>query len=121
MKRLTHSGLLLAVGILAALLLCACSAPGGQGGSDNAPSVSDDAGQNQSETQTIQGTLNQIDTDQMYLVLVTDEAYYRFDFSESGEDLSALEPGDNITITYTGTLDDTDEDVTAKLVSVVKN
>ena len=96
MKRWTHTGLLLAAGVLAALL-CACGAPGG----GNTPASDADP----EAPQTIQGTLNQLDTEQFCLVLVTDDAYYRFDFSESGADLSGFEPGDAVTITYTGTLD----------------
>ena len=120
MKRLTHSGLLLAVGLLAGLLLCACAAPGGQNNADNPPSVSD-VSQNESEPRTIKGTVNQIDTEQTYLVLMTDEAYYRFDFSESGVDLSGFEPGDAVTVTYTGTLDEESEDITAELIGIAKN
>ena len=70
---------------------------------------------------TIQGTLNQVDAEQEYLVLVADEAYCRFDCSDSGADLSGLEPGDSVTITYTGTLDEESDDVTAKLVTITKD
>ena len=73
------------------------------------------------EEHTIQGTLNQIDSDQKYLILIADDAYYRFDFSECDSDLSGLEPGDSVTLTYTGTPDQDSEDVTAQLVSITKD
>ena len=111
MKRWTHTGLLLAAGVLAALL-CACAAPGG----GNTPA----SGADPESPQTIQGTLNQLDTDQSYLVLVTDDAYCRFDFSESGADLSGFEPGDAVAIPYPATLGEASEDVTADLVHIEK-
>ena len=56
-----------------------------------------------------------------YLVLVTEEGYFRFSFSDTDLDLSGLEPGDTVTITYTGTLDAESEDVSAQLVSISKD
>ena len=119
MKRLTRPLLLMALALTAALLLCSCSASGGKdaGGDTTGPAQTD----NQTDTQTVQGTVNQIDTEQKYLVLVTDDDYCRFDFSDSDADLSGLEPGDSVTVTYTGTLDGESEEVSATLVSIEKN
>ena len=116
MNRRKRTGALLAAGVLAALLLCSCSAPGrpAAGGSG---SVS----QSQPETKTIQGTVNKIDTQQEFLVLVTEDAYYRFDLEGCQADLSGLEPGDGVTVTYTGELDEESDDVTAALVDITKN
>ena len=115
MKRLTRPVLLMALALTAVLLLCSCSASGGKdaGGDTTGPA--------QTDTQTVQGTVNQIDTGLKYLVVATDDDYCCFDFSDSDADLSGLEPGDSVTVTYTGTLDSESEEVTATLVSIEKN
>ena len=121
MNRPFKSGLLIAVGLTAVLALSSCSMlrqylPGGH--DQSAPDASSSQ---KNEEYTLQGTLNQIDTDLKYLVLISDDLYFRFDFSESDADLSDLAPGDSITVTYTGPLEPDSEDVTAQLVSVTKD
>lgn len=57
------------------------------------------------EEQTISGVVNKTDD---YLVLLTDDGeYHIFDFGED-VDPSAMEEGDRVTVTYTGTLDSED-------------
>ena len=128
MNRHLRSGLLLAVGLTAVLALSSCSMlskylPGGASSSAQTSQPAPDAAESRTEeeTSTIQGTLNSVDSDLEYLILVADDAYCRFDCSDSGADLSGLEPGDAVTITYTGTLDPDSEDVSAKLVSITKD
>ena len=61
--------------------------------------------------------VNKIDD---YLVLLTDDGeYHIFDFGED-VDPSAMEEGDRVTVTYTGTLDPESDEVTAVVVSVEK-
>ena len=127
MNRPFKSGLLIAVGLTAVLALSSCSMlrqylPGGHDQSAQSSQSNPDASSSQkSEEYTLQGTLNQIDTDLKYLVIISDDLYFRFDFSESDADLSDLAPGDSITVTYTGPLEPDSEDVTAQLVSVAKD
>ena len=127
MNRPFKSGLLIAVGLTAVLALSSCSMlrqylPGGHDQSAQSSQSAPDASSSQkNEEYTLQGTLNQIDTDLKYLVLISDDLYFRFDFSESDADLSDLAPGDPITVTYTGPLEPDSEDVTAQLVSVTKD
>ena len=103
MNRPFKSGLLIAVGLTAVLALSSCSMlrqylPGGHDQSAQSSQSNPDASSSQkSEEYTLQGTLNQIDTDLKYLVLISDDLYFRFDFSESDADLSDLAPGDSIT------------------------
>ena len=123
MKRYLRPGLLAAVGLTAILALSSCSMlrqylPSN---AESSSSSSTSGSQQNVETHTLQGTLNQIDTDLKYLVLVTEEGYFRFSFSDTDLDLSGLEPGDTVTITYTGTLDAESEDVSAQLVSIPKD
>lgn len=123
MKRYLRPGLLAAVGLTAILALSSCSMlrqylPSN---AESSSSSSTSGSQQNVETHTLQGTLNQIDTDLKYLVLVTEEGYFRFSFSDTDLDLSGLEPGDTVTITYTGTLDAESEDVSAQLVSISKD
>ena len=123
MKRYLRPGLLAAVGLTAILALSSCSMlrqylPSN---AESSSSSSTSGSQQNVETHTLQGTLNQIDTDLKYLVLVTEEGYFRFSFSDTDLDLSGLEPGDTVTITYTGTLDAETEDVSAQLVSISKD
>ena len=127
MNRPFKSGLLIAVVLTAVLALSSCSMlrqylPGGPDQSAQSSQSNPDASSSQkSEEYTLQGTLNQIDTDLKYLVLISDDLYFRFDFSESDADLSDLAPGDSITVTYTGPLEPDSEDVPAQLVSVTKD
>ena len=122
MKRHLRPGLLAAVGLTAILALSSCSMLRQYLPSNAESSSSSTSGSQQNvETHTLQGTLNQIDTDLKYLVLVTEEGYFRFSFSDTDLDLSGLEPGDTVTITYTGTLDAESEDVSAQLVSISKD
>ena len=123
MKRYLRPGLLAAVGLTAILALSSCSMlrqylPSN---AESSSSSSTSGSQQNVETHTLQGTLNQIDTELKYLVLVTEEGYFRFSFSDTDLDLSGLEPGDTVTITYTGTLDAESEDVSAQLVSISKD
>ena len=123
MKRYLRPGLLAAVGLTAILALSSCSMlrqylPSN---AESSSSSSTSGSQQNVETHTLQGTLNQIDTGLKYLVLVTEEGYFRFSFSHTGLHLSGLEPGDTVTITYTGTLDAESEDVSAQLVSISKD
>ena len=122
MKRYLRPGLLAAVGLTAILALSSCSMLRQYLPSNAESSSSSTSGSQQNvETHTLQGTLNQIDTDLKYLVLVTEEGYFRFSFSDTDLDLSGSEPGDTVTITYTGTLDAESEDVSAQLVSISKD
>ena len=123
MKRYLRPGLLAAVGLTAILALSSCSMlrqylPSN---AESSSSSSTSGSQQNVETHTLQGTLNQIDTDLKFLILVTEEGYFRFSFSDTDLDLSGLEPGDTVTITYTGTLDAESEDVSAQLVSISKD
>lgn len=76
----------------------------------NAPMDQDTAGQDDAkeqdaETQTFTGIVNRLDG---YLVLVDDKGdYHIFDFGDD-VDQSALEEGDKVVVTYTGTLDNED-------------
>lgn len=57
------------------------------------------------EEQTISGIINRLGE---YLVLLDENSeYHIFDFDEA-VDLSGLEEGDSVTVTYTGTLDSDD-------------
>lgn len=117
---------LLAVGLTAVLALSSCSAlmkffPGGHTSAQSGQPDSSASGSSaHAETATIQGTLNQVDPELEYLILVSDGVYCRFDCSDSSADLAGLEPGDQVSVTYTGTLDPDSEDVTAQLVSIAK-
>ena len=127
MNRPFKSGLLIAVGLTAVLALSSCSMlrqslPGGHAQSAKSSQSAPVAARSTTDAAiTLQGTLNHIDTDLKYLVLISDDLYFRFDFSESDADLSDLAPGDSITVTYTGPLEPDSEDVTAQLVSVTKD
>ena len=57
------------------------------------------------ETQTITGVINQLDD---YLILLDDSGEYRFFDFGPDVDQSALEEGDTVTVTYTGTLSSED-------------
>lgn len=117
---------ILAVELTAVLALSSCSAltkflPGDHSSAQSGQPASSASGSSaDAETSTIQGTLNQVDPELEYLILVSDGVYCRFDCSDSGADLTGLEPGDQVSVTYTGTLDPDSEDVTAQLVSIAK-
>lgn len=123
MNRPFKSILLLAVGLTAVLALSSCSMLSkylpGNGSPPSSQSAS--GSQQAAEEHAIQGVLNQVDNEQKYIILIADEAYHRFDFSDHGADLSGMEPGDSVTVIYTGTLDQESEEIPAKLVSITKN
>ena len=88
--------------------------PGASGsGSSSVQSPSDGE-----KTKTLEGTLNQADSDLGLLLVISDDQYCRFDLN--GTDVSGLEPGDSIKVTYTGTLDPESDEVTAVVVSIEK-
>ena len=90
------------VWILGAALLMALTACGG-GKSAATPSPPEES---QTAQQSIHGTINQLGD---YLILLEDkgEEYRIFDFGE-GLDLTGLEEGDQVTVTYTGDLTEVD-------------
>ena len=109
-----------ALGLLCALGLCLGLAACGRGAAE--PSTAPRETQAQGEEQTLQATLNRVDSELGYLVLVTEEGdFYKLDLN--GTDVSGLEPGDAVTAAYTGTLstDEEGEDLSAQLVSIQKD
>lgn len=77
-------------------LLTACGQKNGDGRTDSGADA---------ESQTISGTVNRIGS---YLVLLDGENEYRkFDFGED-VDPDTLEEGDQVTVTYTGDLEQED-------------
>lgn len=110
------SGLVLAAVLTTAVTLSSCSVFAGT----DASSQSAPAAPIQEEVHTIQGTLNVVDSGLEYLILITEDGYYRFDFSQSEAELSDLVPGDSVTVTYTGNLDQEGEEITAQLISIEK-
>lgn len=92
---------------LAAVTLCllavltACGAKSADSGdTQEEPQAGESA-----QEQTIRGIVNRVDD---YLVLLDDSGeYHIFDFGEN-VDPTALEEGDSVTVTYTGTLDSED-------------
>ena len=126
MNRPFKSGLLIAVGLTAVFTLSSCSMlrqylPGGGNQSPSSQSAPDGSAVQEEEEHTVQGTLNQIDSELEYLLLIVDDQYCRIDFSQSEADLSGMEPGDSVTVTYTGILDQESEEILAKLVSITKD
>ena len=99
----------------AVLLLAGCAAPHAPGSSGAASSAQP------AEPAALQGTLNQVDEELTYLIVIANDSYYRFDFGDSGVDLSGFAPGDSVTVTYSGTLDPDSEEITAQLVSISKD
>lgn len=75
--------------------------------------VADDA-----QTKTMKGVVNTIDTGLDMLLLIADDAYYKFEIGDV--DLTGLEPGDTVTVTYTGEAQPDSETVEAALVSIEK-
>ena len=115
--------LLPAVGLGLALALAACSGGGAPAGSPSlppeSPAVESPAAPPEGETSTLQATLNSVDTGLDFLVAV-DEAGNYCRFNLGGVDAGDLEPGDNIRITYTGTLSDGDGAPTATITALEK-
>lgn len=124
MNTMKGKHLLLALCLAAALLLASCGpkAASAQGSSQSASSADTSAGGDASDeeedvpTQTLHGTVNLVDEELELLVLVSDGSYYKFDTAKA--DLSGLSQGDEVTVTYTGTLEAGSDYVTAVLVSV---
>ena len=118
MNRIRPASLFLAAAALTVLALAGCA----HGSPDASPSASQPSqSQAEEQTSTLQGTLYSFDQTLEYLVLLTDDGYFRIGFSGQETDLSGLEPGDSVTVTYTGTLDQSSEDITAQLVSIAKD
>ena len=92
--------LLCGLALTAALAACSGGAPAG---TQAQPQES----QQQEAKQELTATVNQVDSDLGYLVLVTEDGYYKLDLN--GVDVSGLEPGDDVTATYIGTLSTEDE------------
>ena len=120
MNRFSRVGLIFAAGLIAAFALTGCSKTPASQGSQPSASTSGSQSAPQDE-QTIQGTLNLLDTEQDFLVLIADDTHYRFDLTDTQADLSGFEPGDSVTITYTGTLDPDSDDIAAQLTAIAKD
>ena len=107
-----------ALGLALAVCLAACSgAPAASPSpSPNAPLASSPAPEE--ETSVLQGTLNTLDAELGFLIVVDEDGNYcRFDLGET--DPGELEPGDAVTVTYTGQLSDSDE-ITATVTAMEK-
>ena len=102
-----------ALGLALAVCLAACSAAPDVPSS--APPAAPDAAEE--ETATCQGTLNTLDTDLDYLVIVDGNGDH-LSFDLAGADAGGLEPGDAVTVTYTGTLSAGGGEPTATVVSI---
>ena len=113
--------LLTAAGLALAVSLAACSnTPAAQSPAPPAdsPTVESPSAQPEAETAVFQGTLNTVDAGLDYLVAVDDSGNY-CRFNLGGVDTSGLEPGDGVTITYTGELS-TDDEPTATITAIEK-
>lgn len=109
--------------LAAALALTACAASSQQKQQEQTPTtvVSSTLTQpveTDSETKTMKGVVNTIDTGLDMLILIVDDGYYKFEIGDV--DLTGLEPGDTVTVTYTGEAQPDSETVEAALVSVEK-
>ena len=107
-----------ALGLALAVSLAACSgAPAASPSpSPNAPLTASPAPEE--ETAALQGTLNTLDAGLGFLIVVDEDGNYcRFDLGEA--DPGELEPGDAVTVTYTGQLSDGDE-ITATVTAIEK-
>lgn len=107
--------------LAAALALTACAASSQQNQQEQTPTtvVSSTLTQpNDAETKTMKGMVNTVDTGLDMLILIVDDAYYKFEIGDV--DLTGLEPGDTVTVTYTGEAQPDSETVEAALVSVEK-
>ena len=70
-------------------------------------------------TATLEGTLNLVDKELNYLVLIDSEgSYYRFQINDA--DISGLEPGDAVKVSYTGDAAPDADEITANLLSIEK-
>lgn len=98
MKRSTKRLVVLALAMALVFTLVAC-------GKKDDPAQKETNEENAEETHTISGVVNRLDD---CLVLLDDAGdYHIFDFGED-VDQTSLEEGDNVTVTYTGTLDSDD-------------
>lgn len=112
-----------AVCLAAAMALTACGTSSQQNQQEQTPTtvvsstltqpVADDA-----QTKTMKGVVNTIDAGLDMLLLIADDAYYKFEIGDV--DLTGLEPGDTVTVTYTGEAQPDSETVEAALVSIEK-
>ena len=94
-------------GMLAALALfataCSTAAPDGSAAGSASSSQSDTQG-DQTEEKTLTGTLDEV-KDFMFVVTDAGGTSYEFSFDESNPvDLSGVSVGDQVTVTYTGTV-----------------
>lgn len=115
--------------LVSVVSLAACTKPAPTKGEDSSTSTSQSTSQSSSSSseeeqaeekeETFEGTVNTIDTDLDMLVMAKDDGYYKFNIN--GVDMANVEPGDFITLIYTGTLEADSDDVTANLVAIVKN
>ena len=121
----------LAAALAVSLASCTLLRPASSGGAANsAPDHSDVSGQDMpdvsepdasgadQEAQTLHGTLNTADAELGLLIVVSEEQYFRFDLN--GADVSALAPGDEVVVTYTGELEPDSDELTAVVTAVVK-
>ena len=109
--------------LVAAMALTACGSFAKQNQQEQIPTtvVSSTLTQpaaDEAQTKTMKGVVNTIDTGLDMLILIADEAYYKFEIGDV--DLTGLEPGDTVTVTYTGEAQPDSETVEAALVSVEK-
>ena len=112
-----------AVCLAAAMALTACGTSSQQNQQEQTPTtvvsstltqpVADDA-----QTKTMKGVVNTIDAGLDMLLMIADDAYYKFEIGDV--DLTGLEPGDTVTVTYTGEAQPDSETVEAALVSIEK-
>ena len=109
-----------ALGLALAVSLAACSgAPAASpspASSPDAPLAASPAPE--AETSVLQGTLNTLDAELDFLIVVDgDGNYCRFNLGDT--DAGELEPGDAVMVTYTGQLSD-DEEITATVTAIEK-
>ena len=107
-----------ALGLALAVSLAACSgAPAASPSpSPNAPLAASPAPE--AETSVLQGTLNTLDAELDFLIVVDgDGNYCRFNLGDT--DAGELESGDAVMVTYTGQLSD-DEEITATVTAIEK-
>lgn len=117
-----NRGILMAGTLLLAVSLTACSPAGKTADKPgNTPAVMENQGETQApETQTMKGTLNLVDDSQGYVVVINEDGDY-CRFLVGDVDVTGLQPGDSVTVTYTGTIPAEDADtISAELVSLVK-
>ena len=118
--------------LVAVVSLAACTKPAPTKGEDSSTTSSQSTSQSSSSSsqeeseeqeaekeEMFEGTVNTLNTELNFLVLATNDGYYKFNIN--GTDLTFVEPGDLIKVIYTGTLEADSDDVTADLVTIVKN